>query len=298
MNLRTVIKQMATTHLTNKEIAAFAGCSERSARRYAGPWKDRVLSKRVPHDLTGADRKALLLCDTHIPYHNENALNTALEYGKNWEPDEIIIAGDWVDFKDVSSWKNDPNRLSFKQEVDSVKRSLSNLRSYFPNQKIVFIEGNHEFRLTRYLWSKAPELSELPELIPSSLLSLNDFGIEYVSNVSRMVAGIEPYSIGKLYILHGHEVPMAWGAINLARTMYLKTHVNTIFGHFHQSQHYIFKKLDNTHEGSWMVGCLCKLAENYSPANNWINGFATIKYSTLTGMFKVRNKLIINNQVL
>lgn len=297
MNLKDRIKQIAATHLTNKEIASTIGCSERSARRYAGAWKDRVLSKRTIHDTTGMDRKAFLLCDTHIPYNNQKVLDIALDYGAQWEPDEVIIAGDWVDFKDVSSWKNDPNRLSFKEEIDQCKRSLSILRSRFPSQKIVYIEGNHEFRLTRYLWSKAPELSQLPELIPSSLLSLQDFGIEYVSNVSLMNAGLEPYSIGKLYVLHGHEVPMAWGGVNLARTMYLKTHVNVIFGHYHQSQHFIFKKLDNTHEGSWMVGCLCKLSESYSPANNWVNGLATVKYNTLTGNFKVRNKIILDGQI-
>jgi hypothetical protein len=113
-----------------------------------------------------------------------------------------------------------------------------------------------------------------------------------------MTHGIPPIRLGKLYILHGHEVNNSSGVVNLARTMYLKTHVNVVFGHHHQSQHFIFKKLDNSHEGAWMVGGLCKLSEGYAPVTNWVNGFCTLKYNPITGYFKVRNKMIIGGQVL
>jgi hypothetical protein len=148
------------------------------------------------------------------------------------------------------------------------------------------------------MWSKAPELCRLPELTVPYLLDLEPLGIEYVSNVDRLSHGEAPFRLGKLYILHGHEVPMSYSGVALARTMYLKTHVNVIFGHYHQSQQYIFKKLDNTHEGSWMVGCLCRLSEAYAPQNNWVGGFCTVKYNLSSGFFKVRNKLILENQVL
>ena len=91
---------------------------------------------------------------------------------------------------------------------------------------------------------------------------------------------------------------MAWDGVNLARTMFLKTHNNTIFGHFHQSQQHIAKRLDGSHEGSWLVGGLCRLSESYSPMNAWVHGFATVKYDLSNGLFKVRNKLIINGRVL
>jgi predicted phosphodiesterase len=299
MSLKEKIEHVSRyTKLDNSAIAKQLGCSERSVRRYAGEWKSRVIKSMTKKDLSGGERKAILLYDIHIPYQNDDVYNIALEYAKEWQPDEIIIGGDFVDFKDISFWKNDPERLSFKDEVDRAKDELGALRDYFPDAKITYIEGNHEHRLARYMWTKAPELCGLPELAFEKLIGLGDLGIEYVSNVDRLNHGLSPLRLGKLYVMHGHETNLSSGTVNLARTMYLKTHVNVVFGHHHQSQSYIFKKLDNTYEGSWLVGSLCNLSESYQSVNNWINGFCTVKYDTGTGYFKVRNKLIIDGQVL
>jgi predicted phosphodiesterase len=221
-----------------------------------------------------------------------------MEYARNWQPDDVIIGGDFVDFKDVSTWKDDPRRMTFKDEVDHGRAMLIQLRDFFPTQRMIYIEGNHEHRLARYMWLKAPELCRFPEMAFERLMDLEPLGIEYISNIERMNNGLLPFKLGKLFVLHGHEVNMSFTGVNLARTLYLKTHVNVIFGHHHQSQHFIFKKLDNTHEGAWMVGGLCKLSENYQPINNWVNGFCTIKYNPVTGYFKIRNKMIIEGQVL
>ena len=286
-----------STKLDNKQIADKLACSERSVRRYAGEWKERVKVKLTPQEMSGGERKAFLMYDAHIPYHDERAYNVAVDYARTWDPDEIGIVGDYVDFKDVSHWKDDPRRMPFTNEVALIKAHIRALRETFPDKRIFYIEGNHESRLARFLWTKAPELCGLPELTIPRLLDLEPLGVEYISNVDRMNHNIPPFRLGKLYLLHGHEINLGSGTVNLARTMYLKTHVNVIFGHHHQSQHYIFKKLNSEHEGSWSVGCLCKLSENYAPMNNWVHGFCTLKYNPITGFFKIRNKMIIGGQV-
>lgn len=299
MGLEKEIRHLATTtKLDNAEIANTLGCSERSVRRYAGEWKWRVKDSRVSHELQGGERKAFLLYDPHIPYQNVDAYNIAIRYAKEWEPDDIIIGGDFADFKDISFWKDAPNRSRFSDEIARVRVYLGLLRSNFPTCRIIYIEGNHEQRLSRYLFSKAPELYGLPGLTVPKLLELDRHGIEYISNIERLTSGARPFQLGKLFVLHGHEIKVSWDGVNLARTMYLKSHNNVIFGHHHQSQHYTFKKLDGKHEGSWMVGGLCQLSEPYQPMNNWIHGFATIRYNPVTGYFKVRNKIILDGQVL
>jgi predicted phosphodiesterase len=298
-SLELKIKHLSDhTKLDNAEIASRLKCSERSVRRYAGEWKKRVVERFSPKDFSGGERKAILFYDIHQPYHNRAVYDIAMGYAKAWEPDEIYIGGDFVDFKDISTWKDDPLRMPFKDEVAFVKNNLHSMRETFPDAKIIYIEGNHENRLSRYMWSKAPEFCGLPELAFEKLMDLESIGIQYYSNVDRLNMNFPPVRIGKLYVLHGHEIMLGSGTVNLARTMYLKTHVNVIFGHHHQSQNYIFKKLDGTYEGSWAVGCLCNLSEQYQPMNNWINGFCTIKYNPQTGYFKVRNKLIIDGQIL
>jgi hypothetical protein len=91
---------------------------------------------------------------------------------------------------------------------------------------------------------------------------------------------------------------VSWDGVNIARTMYLKSHANIIFGHNHQSQQFIFKKLNGKHESSTMVGALCQLSEPYQPVNNWTHGFCTVKYNPVTGSFKIRNKIILDGQVM
>lgn len=299
MTLKLKVEHLAkSTKLDNAQIAKSLKCSERSVRRYAGEWKKRVVKSHTFKGFSGGERKAMVLYDIHQPYHNEAVLSIAMEYAKDWQPHDIVLAGDFVDFKDISSWKNDPIRMSFKDEVAADKFGLTQIKNTFPDARLVLIEGNHENRLARYMWGKTPEFCGIPELAVEKLLGLEDLQIEYVSNVDRLNNNLPPFRLGKLYVLHGHEINMGMGTVNLARTMYLKTHVNTVFGHHHQSQSYIFKKLDGSYEGSWAVGCLCNLSENYQAMNNWINGFCTVKYNPSTGYFKVRNKLIIDNQVL
>lgn len=295
----TAIKHLAeTTKMTNAEIAHALNCSERSVRRHAGEWKSRMLHRRSPQEIAGGERKAFLLFDPHIPYHNSAAYGLAIDYAMAWEPDDVIIGGDFADFKDISFWKDAPGRARFPDEINMVRGALKSLRLAFPIQRIVYLEGNHEARMARYLFSKAPELYGLPALTIPKLLDLDELDIQYLSNIDLLTAGQQTFKLGKLHVLHGHEVKMGWDGVNLARTMYLKCHNNVLFGHHHQSQQFTFKKLDGKHEGSWMVGGLCQLSESYMAMNNWVHGFATVKFNPTTGYFKVRNKIILDGQVL
>ncbi len=188
--------------------------------------------------------------------------------------------------------------MKFSKEKRLAINELIKLRDLFPDTKIILLEGNHEVRLSNYLMDKAPELYDLPELAIPELLKLEPLDIEYISNKDRLEKGLPPISLGSLYVLHGHEVKMGWGGVNLARTMYLKTHVNVIFGHHHQSQQYIMKKLDHEHDGAWLVGGLCRLSQPGNAHNNWVNGFATVEHNDVTGMFSVKNKMIIKEQIV
>ena len=97
--------------------------------------------------------------------------------------------------------------------------------------------------------------------------------------------------------LHGHEIKTSWNVVNIARTLFLKTFSNIIFGHFHTTQEYIFRTLTGEILGAWSVGCLCNLFPEYRPINNWNNGFAYIEIYR-NGDFVVENKKIVNGEVL
>jgi UDP-2,3-diacylglucosamine pyrophosphatase LpxH len=108
----------------------------------------------------------LIIPDTHRPYHDKKAyalmiriFKDIVEKYKMIADFEIYILGDYADFYSVSSHMKDPRVLTMLQdEIADVLAGLDELDYLFPFAKKVYIEGNHEYRLERYLCDKAPAL--------------------------------------------------------------------------------------------------------------------------------------------
>ena len=104
-------------------------------------------------------RKVFVIPDVHVPYHDKKAWGLTLEVIKDLKPDVVVSIGDFADFYAVSSFDKDPSRrLNLKWEVDCINKELDRLCQVAKNSQVVFLEGNHEDRLRRYLWKKAQEL--------------------------------------------------------------------------------------------------------------------------------------------
>ena len=240
--------------------------------------------------------RTALLFDCHVPYHDEQAYQLAIDYLRKLRPkvNKIILAGDFVDFYQISFWKNAP-RLTFAEEVNEVATMLKDLKGQFYRVPIDYIEGNHEQRLFRYVNEKAPDLAYRNSI--EDVLGLKKRNISYFSNIGAICTGQDPYRLGKLYVLHGHEKKVSMGAVNLARLYYTKCKTNVIAGHHHKSDYSLVKKLDGTHEGAWTVGTLGQLSEPYQCINDWNHGFAYVDVFD-GGYFEVHNKIIIEGRIV
>jgi predicted phosphodiesterase len=241
--------------------------------------------------------RTALIYDVHCPYHDKEAYELAIDYLTKLKPrvDQVVLGGDFVDFYAISFWKNTP-RLPFEDEIMECRQELKNLKQRFYRRPFIYLEGNHEQRLHRYCLEKAPDLAYRNGI--QDLLGLKKRRIDYISNIERMCAGDSPFKLGRLYVLHGHEKKVSFGAVNLARLYYLRSKVNVIAGHHHKSDYALHKKLDGTHEGAWTVGTLGKLAEPYMPINEWNWGFAYVDHDPTTGMFEVHNKIILEGRIV
>jgi len=124
--------------------------------------------KRMPLQIKG--EKVLLLKDIHFPYHDEEALSTALKWGIDEGCDTLYLNGDILDCHTLSRWEKDPEARSFAQELESVRAFLKLVSTLF--KKVYYKEGNHEERYWRYLSSHAPELAEIDAFNLQSLLWL------------------------------------------------------------------------------------------------------------------------------
>ena len=237
-----------------------------------------------------------LLFDPHIPYQSGNYYE-AIEYLSKLKPKpkHVYLCGDYVDFYAISPWKNDEKRLPFEREVERVEFELQRLKQIFPKANMMWIEGNHEQRLFWYVRKHAPELLFHNNI--KDIFGLKKKKIKYVSNIDRICNGLRPISIGKLFVLHGHEKKVSYGAINLAGLLYNKCRVNVIAGHHHRADYKLHKKLDGTYEAAWAVGTLGFTSEPYQPINDWVNGFAFVDVFD-DDDFEVHNKIFMNGKIV
>jgi hypothetical protein len=218
-------------------------------------------------------KQALLLSDVHVPFHDERAYDLALTVAKDLSSlSEIILLGDYADFYNVSSHQKDPGIISkLEDERHEVCKALKQISKDFPKVKRVFIEGNHEFRLSRYLASKAPELFDVYNT--SDLLCLDDYGYEYI-----------PYCPGQRYNVLGTDliakhVPTTCG-LHVAHNTAVKNLCSTIFGHVHRRQESTVIGLNGQEHTAYSVGWL---GDKSSPVmqyvknhHQWTLGFAIV----------------------
>ena len=252
--------------------------TESQARQLVGMLENHAILKLEPQEYK-VEGKELIIADLHIPYHDELAVETALSIGEEEGVNTITILGDLIDFYQISSFAKNPKKKSVEEELRMTKKFLEDLRARFPKAKILYLEGNHSQRVQRYLWQKAPEIYALIENLLPNTLGLEKLNIEWLT---------DPYRIGKLWHLHGHE-KQSKGNPKYITHVYMSVILDHfICGHFHRNQTAVFRRIDGSEFFAGAVGMLAKNeALEYAKINNWTQGFALIEYQS-NGFFKAR----------
>lgn len=205
--------------------------------------------------------KFVVLSDIHFPYQDDKALKAVYKFLEQHPVDTIILNGDILDFYDVSSFDKDPARInSLQEEINLAQKFFKKLRDLSPNGRIIFVKGNHEQRIERYL-KKHPELYSLDALKLPNLLGLDKFNIEYKD---------KGFKLGSLKIIHGTIVRKYSGYT--ARAEMEKHDCSGISGHVHRLA--IYYKRTPTRDLMWAEsGCLCDLNPEYIDEPNWQQSF-------------------------
>lgn len=239
----------------------------------------------------------LFLYDLHIPYHNQKNINLALNYAKaNYNIDHIILGGDIVDCESISKFSRSGNVVDLRDEFDDAVSFLSHLRNQFPDAIIYYIKGNHEDRLEKFLWNKAPELANLRGLTIQEQLLFDKFKIQWVDNIRLKSETGKFFTMGKLNILHGHELGIC-PVVNPAMRFLQKAMDNLIVGHIHSADEKYLNTLNGSTIGCQCIGTLADLNPLYRPQNGWIAGFAIGVFDD-EGFYSIKNKKIIGDKII
>jgi predicted phosphodiesterase len=231
----------------------------------------------------------LVLSDIHLPCHDRQAVELAVSRAKIDGVAGVILNGDLLDSHEISDHDKDPSAPRYVQEIEYGVRFWRWLREQLPTCRLVYKLGNHEERLTRYVYSRAPALFGLQAVTIQSLLELDAVGVELVAD-KRVV------KLGKLHLVHGHEY-RGGGGVNPARWLYLRARSVAMSGHFHRTSEHHARDIAGKYEAAWSTGCLCDLKPLYAPLNEWNHGWAVVEVSN-GGDFGVRNLRLVNGQVL
>ena len=94
--------------------------------------------------------------------------------------DWLILSGEFQDFWEISSYDLMPRtERDFQREIEIGRGVLRSFRRSLPHAPITWVEGNHEFRLRKYLIQNAKELYGLPGVSVPDIFDLRRLEIEY-----------------------------------------------------------------------------------------------------------------------
>lgn len=242
----------------------------------------------LPYEITS--KRTLIISDLHFPYQHNKSIELALDFGKQKKVDCILINGDLLDFATISRHEKDFRARSVVEEFESVRAFLNALRKNFQKVKIVFKEGNHDERWEKWLYLKAPEIFDDIEFRLENRLGLGKLNIDIVKDK-------RPVKIGKLTVLHGHELAGGSGGVNPARATFLKTLDSVIVGHYHKTSSHTETTMNGDVISVESQGCLCGMNPLYMPINKWNLGFSYVELDVKTGEYHLQNKKIVKNKI-
>jgi len=205
-------------------------------------------------------------------------LRSLIRFIHDWQPDEVCIIGDFMDYPQPSQWTKG-TRGEFEGSVfkDSElgRRALGAIRTGFSGD-LTFIEGNHDLRPRAYLGKWAPALAESKAFHVCNLLDFDGFGVTQTNGIydwAPQWSATHGHSGFTLSQIGGRTA--ALGALKIGRSL--------VMGHTHRlgiiSDTRGYDGKATTYTGV-EVGHIMDVRPGKSPAylktgmGNWQSGFA------------------------
>lgn len=235
---------------------------KRSGRSSSGRNR-RSRSRKVAAEVDALG-KVFFFPDSHIPNEHSN-YDVAVRACKQFAPDTVVLLGDWMDAESLKSHApTKPGIRDFQEELDYAKHRLDELDNLPSVKRKVYIMGNHEWRLERYLAERAPALFKSVNL--DALLGLTERG--WVSSAYH-----ETFKLGKLNVTHD----TGSAGLNAHRSAATDHMGSTVIGHTHRMAYEVRGKLGGEPYLAAMFGWLGDPKKvdylHQAKAAHWTHGF-------------------------
>jgi predicted phosphodiesterase len=231
-----------------------------------------------------AVKRLVIVADTQSPFEDPQCVALAAAFIKDYKPDTVVMNGDMVDLCTASKFvrsKSGPQTV--KEEIEwAIGAVIEPIRNAAPKADYYWVEGNHEFRLNRYIRVMAPVLEGLIEAVP--LFQCERLKIKYVgSKAGNGILKLTPH----LTIMHG----TAHG-VNPAKKQYDSWGGSLVMGHTHKESTYRRKAGCGSDHVALSSGCLCK-DPDWNDIENYTRGFIAGWYDDESGEFGLDHVRIV-----
>lgn len=264
-------------------------------------WRPRVTPEfRRASNSAEPHSKLIVVCgDQQAPFQDHGLHDAFLHWLARNQPDMGIINGDLVDFPDISRHPSDPDNDPGVQECLQAGHEI--VRDYVaasPDTEWIYMDGNHDIRLKRYVIDKAPYLYNLHRAEVEGedtvfahslgwLMRFDELGIKTVTT-NGPYEDAQVVLSDNLVVRHGWVVRSGSGASAL-KTLE-QTHHSIVINHTHRAS-IVFATnhdTDRTSHTSVAVesGCMCRLDNkmdeqsrrfpSYGVYPDWQQGFSVI----------------------
>ena len=138
--------------------------------------------------------------DIHGPWEDKRAVSLFIYICKQLGVETLVLNGDVFDFYNVNSHgPKDPEiQTTLEDEIQWGIDFFDMLQRELPNTKLVFLYGNHEDRLNRFIIKNCPAFTNMLRL--ENMLRLDERGIEWYPYNER-------YRIEKTDLFVQHSPP-------------------------------------------------------------------------------------------
>jgi hypothetical protein len=180
----------------------------------------------------------LLVPDVHVPYHDRGAWALLLAVARHLQPAHVVVLGDFADCYSVSFHDKSPRRISkLADELEAVSECLRELEAATPCAARIYVEGNHEARMSRYISRQAGALHGIVGTTYPEIVELPAHGWHWVPYHQAWAIGDlhVTHDVGRAGVYAARQSRMAFGssiAIGHVHRMAIE-HERTVDGRHH-----------------------------------------------------------------
>lgn len=238
------------------------------------------------------ESRVLVLSDLHVPYHDNQAIEAALDWGEGFNPQAILFNGDVFDFYQISRFDKDPTVAGLAVELSRGNELFTHVHRRFPKARLYYKLGNHDERFDLYLMRQAPLILDI-----EGVRDCWHKAAGILANKITVIKDQRPIMLGHLPVFHGHELGKGISSpVNPARGAFLRAHHTILVGHHHQTSGHADTNVWHEETFCWSTGCLCDITPEYARINRWNQGFAAVTVDK-SGEFNVQNMRISKGKV-